>query len=459
MNYKDLSDLISNNKKSIVYDSRQLSDIRRLSSAFKNNGLMSIVKTDSDGTVSPAIGRFNFKDVISTKELYSLMPEVVTNILLDTIEPSAVISNNLFTEVPVPPSTTFNFAQVGPFFAGEVSELGEYPEVQWDTHESGMRFRVSIRKYGMLIKVSDEVIRDNLIGIYALFLRKAGQALIRKREAVCQALIQKTGEVVFDNANPTNSVYGSLAGRAIDGSRNGTPTAYDILQAFSRLVERGFTPDVILIHPFAWSLFAYDPELKEMFDATSWNSFPGNKSQVWNQLNNPYMLNYSMTGNPTLQNGYNQTSGSQNPGELTAAQSLAMKLGPNPYAQTSSVAGVDIQVNAPSYLSGNGKIKVLISPYVRLQKLGSSWTTDIIFADSKETGVILRGSNPTSEEWSSPEIDAKNLKIKEEYGIGLINMGKAVNIMKNVVVDRNYIFNNVNQATLAPINRENSISF
>lgn len=470
MNFKELSDLIGNKKKSVIYNQEQIETVDRLTSAFKLDGLMPIVKNVKktqvvDGVETEvevperAIGRLDIKDVISTKELYSLMPEVVTNIMLDAIEPAAVISSNLFTEVPVPPSTTFNFAQIGPFYAGEISELGEYPEVQWDTMEGGNRFRVSINKYGLLIKVSDEVIRDNLINIYSLFLRKAGQALVRKREAVCHDLIQRAGEVVFDNANPTESIYGALAGRSIDGSQNGTPTQHDVLQTFSRLVERGFTPDTMIMHPFAWATFANDPELKEMFDAQSYNQFPGTTSRIWSQLNNPYLLNYNMTGNPTLINPYNQNAGSGVPGQMDPTQSLLMKLGTNPFAQSTALAGVDVNIKAPGYLPGDGRIRVIVSPYVKLQKIGSTWTTDVIFADSKETGVILRGEQPTTESWRNPEIDAQNLKIRESYGVGLLNQGKSIALMKNVVIDKQYSFQNVNQVTLSEINRNNPISF
>jgi len=463
MKKSDILDLIGNQKKTVVFDAAQVRNIQHLTSAFNNNGLVPVTTTvkSEDGKediVTPAIGKVSFKDVLSTKELYSLMPEVVTNILVDTIEPEATISQNLFQEVQVPPSTSFNFGQIGPLIAGEISELGEYPEAHFDSMEHGYRFRVGIKKYGLLMKVSDEVLRDDLLGIYAMFLRKAGQALVRKREAVCHDMIQRIGETVFDNAKPNESIYGSLAGRGIDGARNGTPTAHDVLQAFSRLIERGFTPDTIMMHPFAWSMFAFDPELKEMFGPASFIGFPGTTSRTNSQLNNPYLLNWNMTGNPTMNNQFQQQGSNTMPGQRSPWEDpLLMKLGPNPYAQTTGLTGANIAFNSPGYLPG--PVKVLLSPYVRLQKLQNSWVSDVVFADSNEVGVIMRGSQPNTEEWREPQIDAQNLKIREEYGVGLLNQGKALNIMRNVVIDRNYMFDNVNSQILSPINRGSTINF
>ena len=436
----DIKVLFDNKK--VVKSADDLKLIRTLTDAISNNGLYTDdYKSEDKATVR----QLGFKDIMTTKEFYQLMPEVVENILMDTIPYEPLISNLLFQEVPVPRATTYTFSQMGPFEAAEIAEGQEYPEQKWDRYETGFRLEVPIKKYGMRIKVTDEVIENDLFGIWGLWLRKAKEALVQRREVTCHDAIQGLGEVVFDNANPSASLYGSLRGRDITGAANGTMTMEDILDQHARLTELGFTPDIMFIHPYAWKMWAIDPEMRESMlygGMMSSQHLPqGNASNYWNQLNNPYLLRWNATGNPTLQNPYTDPQ-----------TGLIMKLGPNPWTQQLGMMGYEYTLK-PGFLPSG--IRIVVSPFVRLQKVGSVYVTDIIMADSSEVGVVLRHAMPKTEEWRDPNIDARNLKIMERYGVALLNQGKAINIAKNVVVDRNYVFKEhvVNVTSFAAIDQ------
>ena len=54
------------------------------------------------------------------------------------------------------------------------------------------------------------------------------------------------------------------------------------------------------------------------------------------------------------------------------------------------------------------------------------------------------------DEWNDPERDIRAMKIKERWGMALLAQGKGVSVAKNVVIEDNYSFENVNQAELNP---------
>ena len=58
--------------------------------------------------------------------------------------------------------------------------------------------------------------------------------------------------------------------------------------------------------------------------------------------------------------------------------------------------------------------------------------------DRTEVGVIVQKENLSTENWTDPERDLRNLKCKERYGIGILNNGKAITVAKNLSVAPSY---------------------
>ena len=78
--------------------------------------------------------------------------------------------------------------------------------------------------------------------------------------------------------------------------------------------------------------------------------------------------------------------------------------------------------------------------------------TDIILADSQNCGILAQKENVSFEEFSDPWRDIRVTKARERYGFGILEQGKSIVVAKNIVIDRNYVFENVNTRSLSAIN-------
>ena len=69
---------------------------------------------------------------------------------------------------------------VGSLVAAEVPEGTEYSEqdIQMD---GGDMISINIKKHGLMIRVTDEMITDNQFDVIGLWLRHAGRALARHK--------------------------------------------------------------------------------------------------------------------------------------------------------------------------------------------------------------------------------------------------------------------------------------
>ena len=102
---------------------------------------------------------------------------------------------------------------------------------------------------------------------------------------------------------------------------------------------------------------------------------------------------------------------------------------------------------------------MIVSPHVKYAAGATSGTgntadssvyvTDVIMADSQNAGLLMTKEGISVDEWKDPDVDIHAMKIKERWGMALLAQGKGVGIAKDVVIKDNYVFDNVNQQTLA----------
>ena len=131
--------------------------------------------------------------------------------------------------------------------------------------------------------------------------------------------------------------------------------------------------------------------------------------------------------------------------------------GPNPFTQKLNPLGASFNI-APRYLPS--PLKVIVSPHVKYgtgnldadnQEDGyeeSVYVTDLIMADSQNAGLLMTKEGVSMDEWADPERDIRAMKIKERWGMALLAQGKGCAVAKNMVIKDNYVFDNVNSATL-----------
>ena len=79
---------------------------------------------------------------------------------------------------------------------------------------------------------------------------------------------------------------------------------------------------------------------------------------------------------------------------------------------------------------------VMLSPFIPLDKKNKRF--DMYVVDRNNIGVLLVKEDLTTEEFREPARDIRNLKIKERYGIGILNEGKAVAVAKNISMAKSY---------------------
>lgn len=65
-------------------------------------------------------------------------------------------------------------------------------------------------------------------------------------------------------------------------------------------------------------------------------------------------------------------------------------------------------------------------------------TFDMSVVDRNEVGILLVKEDISTEQWSDPARDIKNIKVKERYGMGVLNEGKAIAVARKVAFKLSY---------------------
>ena len=394
--------------------------------AFTSRGRM----IDDKGDVQ----KFELKDLVTREDLMRFMPQTVETVVREAIEPNLFIVQKLFQQITIEQGSRIQIGALGAMEAGRVGQAGEYPEKMLDL-DGGDMVAITTDKYGLKISLTEEVVQQNQFDVVNVWLRAAGKAMARCKEKAAAKLINEMGYKIFDNVSPTTSYAGITTGRDITGTPNGSMTSSDVFEMYAYLLNRGFSPDTLLMHPLAWKTFATDPEMREVVLAASTIAQVkgGQNAPSWGTSHRGFGLRTGGTGTET-------TTGN------------AIK-GPNPWVQTLNPLGASWQV-APSYLPS--PIQVIVTNYVSFsygsagtERMDSGCTTNVIMVDSDNCGVIGQSEQVRTDRWTDPERDILNIKVREAYGFAVLEQGKAIAKASNIAIARNYNFDNVNSRSLS----------
>jgi len=409
-------------------DKKKLAVYRAVDSIIHNDGF-SLDETGNEVQI-------NLRDMVTKEDLLPLIPQALTHVMLDEIEPMSVIYDSFFTELRATDiQKSIIIHNIGPLDVQPLGEYGEYPETNLAMDQDGQEINLRIQRYGIELRIHEDVVAQNLIPLVSMWLTRARNAFVRNREKLAIQELLKTGIVVFDNKAPASYSYDvkSYTGRDITGAYNGTMNLNDLMEMYVKALLDGFVLDTIAMHPFAWQTFMVDPEFKEIIiqnnTVVSYRAPQG--SGALNRFKILEMGGYSLpwakgAGNPSI----DPTTG---------------KLGQDPHSLNRSLLGASYSIK-PDYFPT--PLKIVVSPHVPLKKVGNTMVTDIIFAQSGESGVVLREGDPIVKTFSVEEKEAIVTRMREGLAFGTMNIGKAVRVAKNVVIDRNYLFTNVNQVSL-----------
>lgn len=323
--------------------------------------------------------RVSVKEALTTADANILIPKTIEIVMLDAAEPEYLASQFLRT-VNLNEGRSMEFINFGAIRAFEIGEAQEYPEQSLDlTQFGGASTEVKVKKYGLKVKITDEMIEDSQWDVIGMHLEAAGRAMARKREEVIYNEFSKHGHVVFDadlggtvdqdgHYTANDSGY-AVTGRGFDGNYNGTLSAQDFIDMCTSVMAAGFNPTDVIMHPLCYSLFLQNDALMGLMGQPAFGMGP----------------RHSIDLSVPAQHAYNLP-----------------------------VAG----------------LRLSFSPYVPFDEVAKKF--DFYIIDRNNVGVLLVKDGISTEQFDDPSRDIQALKVKERYGVGILNGGLAIAVAKNI---------------------------
>ena len=358
----------------------------------------------------------NFKDLVSTTELRNLISPVIETIIREPVEPILAITN-LYTPIRAKGmETRILLGAIGALSAGDADEGGNYPEAFFDTG-GGIQI-ATIGKSGIQASFTDEALRYTTWDIMAINLRLMAAAVARHTEWKAINFLLTMGNVLFDNAQPTSSLFGVTTGRDFSGAANGTMTMDDLMTGYTHMVEMGFTPDTLVMSPQMYFMWVRDPVLRHLFLQGSGGVF----FATYN--GNPAVL-------PSWSNGGMGAMGPSNGYPAVPANAVSGETATGIEGTSQRATSTP---NVPSYLGL--PLRIIVSPlmpYDTATKLGH-----IFLVASGMVGYHIIDEEATSVEWRDEDREVTKIKIKQRDSFAVANDGNSIAVFLNVLNDRNY---------------------
>lgn len=375
----------------------------RMYSIWKNNGTLptspghkftldDMIQADNKRKASFDAGQVKREEFYDTQFAFEqpmLIPKVISQTVRDAVEPTIALTP-LLQRINFQVGTSLTFPAMGAFTAADIPEGGEYPE---QTMEFAGQVTATIGKSGVAVKMTEEMIRYSLFDVMSMHLRAAGRALIRHKEQKVSDMIDTSGVTFIDNT--TSSVQGTR-GRGVDGALNGTITVEDVFRMYADMVDDGYVPNALLMHPFGWLTFALNPQLRAFGFANNGEMFQNFQGQPG-------------AGEAFRVGGLNQETQLDDPSAIATTASRLPAGFPAP-------------------------LNIIISPFIPYDSTAN--TTDIYMVDTNELGVLVVDEEVVTEEFDDPARDIRKVKLRERYAIENINNGKAIRKAKGVVIDK-----------------------
>lgn len=341
-------------------------------------------------------GRTTIQEGLSSTDVIQLIPKVIEGQLREAAEPEYLATRFMnIIHVDGGASVSYVIPVVGELHAGEVSEGGRYNEdyIDFNTIESSP-LEIRVKKFGLKVKITEEAISDSSWDIYGMNVRKMGRAMARLKEEQCFNAFSTHGHIIFDNSRRQQEQAAGTTGRDEHGNFNDTLSTEDFLDLVLSLMANDQTPTDIIMHPLTWVVFARNSMIG---NGLSYGAFGGAQVHPWGA-----------------------TQGTPGFAGLTAEQG-PQKLIMNP-AQVQGRLPVPLTIN--------------FSPFVKFDKQSKRF--DMYCINRNNVGVIAEKEALTTDNWQDPERDLRLLKVKERYGVGILDNGKGITVARNLAVAPTY---------------------
>ena len=342
-------------------------------------------------------GRVNVRESLTTTDSIKMIPKIIEGQLREAAEPE-YLGSKFLQKVNVEGSSNsavYVVPVVGELTASEVSEGGRYNEdtVETNTIENS-QLEIRVKKIGLKVSITEEAVSDSSWDILGINIRKMGRAMARYKEEWSFNQFSQHGHTIFDNDIRDQMPEAGTTGYDKDGKYNNTLSVEDFIDIVLALMSNGFTPTDVIMHPLIWLVFAK-------------NSMIGNG------------LTYGALGGQSV-----------NPWGTVQGTPGFAGLSGNGDGQKFILSPEQVQNRLPMPLTIN------FSPFVNFNKIEKKF--DMYCLDRTEVGVLVQKEELSTENWTDPERDIRNLKCKERYGIGILNNGRSITVAKNLSVAPSY---------------------
>ena len=341
-------------------------------------------------------GRTTVQEGLSSTDVIQLIPKVIEGQLREAAEPEYLATRFMnIVHVDGGSSITYVIPIVGELHASEVSEGGRYNEdyIDFNTAENG-QLEIRVKKVGLKVKITEEAITDSSWDIYGINVRKMGRAMARFKEEWCFNSFSNHGKPIFDNSKRTQISEAGTTGRDENGNFNDTLSIEDFLNMVLALMANDQTPTDIIMHPLTWVIFARNSMIG---NGMTYGAFGANQVHPWG----------AVQGTPGFAG-----------------------LSANGEGQKFIISPSQVQGRLPMPLTVN------FSPFVRFDKQEKRF--DMYCIDRNNVGVIAEKEGLQTDNWTDPERDLRLLKVKERYGVGILDNGRGITVARNIAVAPTY---------------------
>jgi hypothetical protein len=326
-----------------------------------------------------AVDKLPLREALSASDASIIFPRVFSNQLVKPQEPAMIGQNFLCRKVRIEGARSVEIPGIGALRAQDLADGQAYPEQSLDFRE--WRTEIKTGKSGVACALPEDVINDSQWELVGLHLEAAQYALNRWKEEKIFREFNTWGHTVFDNCEDDETALTNGKG-ADSKTRNGSVTLDDIVDALGALVANEFNPTDIILHPLAWVIFSKNPVLRNL------------------------MLTQSTLG-----------------------QTVYKTYGPDSI-QANVPWNINVQIT-PFQNYEPGATKTIFSAANTSSSVTDDFTT-ITVVDRSQSMLLLVKEDPSTEQFNDPMRDVLYLKLREKYGLGVLNQGRSVAVIRNV---------------------------
>lgn len=334
-----------------------------------------------------AVPHLNMKEAVFSADFKILFPKVVQDVLQRPKEGPYIGQSLLSRTIQVDGVKIMEFPTLGAIRAFELADSQEPPEQ--DPSFSKNITEIRVRRFGVKLEISNEVLDESQWDILSLYTEAAGAAMMRKKEELIFSEYEQRAVTIFDNSL-ASSVY-HTSGVNQSQAKNATFDHLDLLDMMAALGANNYVPTDVILHPMAWSIWAKDPFLR-------------------------YQL---------LHRG--------NVGQTVGAYPQGGDFNANPAGiQVYVPFGLNVVVSPFQTISYNA------NPNTGIATGGTYHYTSITVVDRNSSILVLQRTPMSVVTWDNPIRDIQSMAFHEKYGLALLNGGRSAVVAKNIRLDENF---------------------